>query len=240
MELNHSKEQVAEFYEDFQSRGKYDYFYGDEKRKNLYTQLIGKGNKILEVGCRSGNLTQFYHEGNQVVGIDVDRNALIEFEKRLNLKSHWVDVDSEDLPFDDEMFDVVVFSEVMEHLRFPRKALSEISRVLMKHGRLIGSVPNAFRLRNRWKFLCGKPFESDPSHLRSYSASILRVELEKKFTEVKIHPVSGHLLGGGRAGVPVFRWLPFEIRALFSLDLVFEAGKLDHLRRLTGEPKFRS
>lgn len=99
-----TKKQVAEFYEDFQSRGKYDYFYGDEKRKNLYVQLIGKGNKILEVGCRSGNLTQFYHEGNQVEGIDVDRNALLEFEKRLNLKSYWVDVDSEDIPFDDESF----------------------------------------------------------------------------------------------------------------------------------------
>tara|TARA_A200000113_G_scaffold225505_1_gene246579 strand:- start:43 stop:720 length:678 start_codon:yes stop_codon:yes gene_type:complete len=216
-----SKKQVAEFYEDFQSRGKYDYFYGDEKRKNLYIQLIGKGNKILEVGCRSGNLTQFYHEGNQVVGIDVDRNALIEFEKRLNLKSHWVDVDAEDLPFDDEMFDVVVFSEVMEHLRFPQKALSEISRVLIKNGRLIGSVPNAFRLRNRWKFLRGKPFESDPSHLRSYSESSLKLELEKRFNDVKIHPVSGHLLGGGSTGVPVYSWLPYRIRALFSLDLLF-------------------
>ena len=129
-----TKNQVAEFYEDFQSRGKYDYFYGDEKRKNLYIQLIGKGNKILEVGCRSGNLTQFYHEGNQVEGIDVDRNALVEFEKRLKLKGYWVDVDSEDLPFDDGTFDVVVFSEVMEHLRFPQKALCEIARVLRKNG----------------------------------------------------------------------------------------------------------
>ena len=87
-----TKNQVAEFYEDFQSRGKYDYFYGDENRKNLYIQLIGKGNRMLEVGCRSGNLTQFYHEGNQVEGIDVDRNALVEFEKRLKLKGYWVDV----------------------------------------------------------------------------------------------------------------------------------------------------
>lgn len=216
-----TKKQVAEFYEDFQSRGKYDYFYGDEKRKNLYIQLIGKSNKILEVGCRSGNLTQFYHEGNEVVGIDVDRNALIEFEKRLSLKSHWVDVDSEDLPFDSGSFDIVVFSEVMEHLRFPQKALAEISRVLRKDGRLIGSVPNAFRLRNRWKFICGQPFETDPSHLRSYSVATLRMELEKCFDSVDIHPVSGHLVGGGSTGVPVYSWLPYNIRTLFALDLVF-------------------
>jgi len=218
-----TKKQIAEFYEDFQSRGKYDYFYGDEERKNLYIQLIGRGNKILEVGCRSGNLTQFYHEGNQVVGIDVDRNALIEFEKRLNLKSHWVDIDSEDLPFDDRMFDVVVFSEVMEHLRFPQKALSEISRVLMKNGKLIGSVPNAFRLRNRWKFFCGKPFESDPSHLRSYSYKTLTEELNKVFENIEIHPISGHLIGGGTTGLPVYDWLPYPIRKLFALDLVFVA-----------------
>jgi len=218
-----TKNQVAEFYEDFQSRGKYDYFYGDEKRKNLYIQLIGKGNRILEVGCRSGNLTQFYHEGNQVEGIDVDRNALVEFEKRLKLKGYWVDVDSEDLPFDDGTFDVVVFSEVMEHLRFPQKALCEIARVLRKNGTLIGSVPNAFRMRNRLKFLLGKPFESDPSHLRSYSDKTLTEELNKVFEKIQIHPISGHLIGGGSTGFPVYEWLPYPIRNLFALDLVFVA-----------------
>ena len=225
MEPGKSKEQVAEFYEEFQSRGKYDYFYGDERRKNLYINLIGTGKRILEVGCRSGNLTQYYHSENDVIGVDVDRNALLEFEKRLGLKSKWVDVDSEQLPFDDNHFDTVVFSEVMEHLRFPQKALCEIARVLTKNGTLIGSVPNAFRMRNRWKFLLGKPFESDPSHLRSYSHETLKEELSKVFENIEIHPISGHLIGGGRTGIPVFSWLPFKIRTLFALDLVFVGSK---------------
>ncbi len=222
MNENTSKSQVAEFYEEFQSHGKYDYFYGDEARKNLYVKLIGQGHQILEVGCRSGNLTQFYHQGNEVVGVDVDRNALKEFEKRLNLKGHWVDVDSERLPFNEGQFDVVVFSEVMEHLRFPQKALAEINRVLKKGGRMIGSVPNSFRLRNRLRFLFGNAFEVDASHLRSYSHILLRRELSTFFDQIKIHPISGHLLGGGSTGIPVFTWLPFRIRALFALDLVFE------------------
>ena len=226
MEPNHSKEQVAEFYEEFQSKGKYDYFYGDERRKNLYVKIIGTGKRILEVGCRSGNLTQYYHSENDVIGVDVDRNALLEFEKRLGLKSRWVDIDSEELPFNDNEFDTVVFSEVMEHLRFPQKALCEIARVLTKNGTLIGSVPNAFRLRNRWKFLLGKPFESDPSHLRSYSDKTLTEELIKVFEKIQIHPISGHLIGGGSSGVPVFEWLPYPIRNLFGLDLVFEAKKM--------------
>ena len=216
-----SKSQVAEFYEEFQSHGKYDYFYGDEARKNLYVELIGQGNQILEVGCRSGNLTQYYHEGNEVVGVDVDRNALLEFGKRLELESHWVDVDSEPLPFREGQFDVVVFSEVMEHLRFPQKTLEEIQRVLKPEGRIIGSVPNSFRLRNRLKFLFGNAFEVDVSHLRSYSHVLLRRELSTFFNRIEIHPISGHLLGGGSTGIPVFTWLPFRIRALFALDLVF-------------------
>ena len=227
MEPVNSKEQVAEFYEEFQSRGKYDYFYGDECRKNLYIKLIGTGKRILEVGCRSGNLTQYYHFQNEVIGVDVDRNALLEFEKRLGLKAKWVDIDSEPLPFEDHHFDTVVFSEVMEHLRFPQKALHEIFRVLKKNGKLIGSVPNAFRLRNRIKFLIGKPFETDPSHLRSYSDKMLTEELKKVFDKIQIHPVSGHLIGGGSTGVPVFEWLPYPLRNLFALDLLFEAKKMD-------------
>ena len=48
-----------------------------------------------------GNLTQHYHTGNQVTGVDVDRNALKLFRERLGLPGHWVDVDTEPLPFAD-------------------------------------------------------------------------------------------------------------------------------------------
>jgi ubiquinone/menaquinone biosynthesis C-methylase UbiE len=218
-----SKEAIAEFYEAFQSRGKYDYLYGDESRKELLVRLIGKGCSILEIGCRAGNLTQHFASGNQVVGVDVDRNALKLFEQRLGLKGLWLDVDFEQLPFDNNSFDVVVFSEVMEHVRFPQKVLKEIARVLKPDGKLVGSVPNSFRLRNRLRFLAGKPFESDRSHLRSYSYLLLRDDLANQFTQIEIIPVSGHLLGGGSTGIPVFPWLPFRIRALFALDLIFTA-----------------
>jgi ubiquinone/menaquinone biosynthesis C-methylase UbiE len=219
---NQTKEQIATFYESFQGKkGKYDYLYGDEARKELFIRLIGQGKTVLEVGCRAGNLTQHYAANNRVTGVDVDRNALQLFAQRLNAPWHWVDIDSEPLPLPADSFDVVVFSEVMEHVRFPQQALREIARVLRPGGQLVGSVPNAFRLRNRLRFLAGRPFEPDPSHLRSYSHKLLRHELSPFFRSVEIHPVSGHLLGGGSTGVPVFSWLPFRVRALFALDLVF-------------------
>jgi ubiquinone/menaquinone biosynthesis C-methylase UbiE len=218
------KEQVAEFYEAHQSRGKYDYFYGGQARRDTIVRLVGTGRDVLEVGCRAGNLAQHYANGNRVTGVDVDRRALELFEQRLGVKGHWVDVDAEPLPFADASFDVVVFSEVMEHVRFPRRVLAEIARVLRPGGRHVGSVPNAFRLRNRLKFLAGKPFEPDPSHLRSYSHALLRRELASHFERIEIHPVSGHLLGGGRTGIPVFPWLPFRVRTLFALDLIWDCA----------------
>lgn len=95
---NQTKEDVAAFHEEFQKRGKYDYLYGDAIRKDLYVRLIGQQETILEIGCRAGN---------QVTGIDVDRNALKLFEECLGLKAHWVDVDSEPLPFADKAFAAV-------------------------------------------------------------------------------------------------------------------------------------
>jgi len=226
MQSNQSKNQIAAFYEEHQKRGKYDYLYGDEARKGLFVRLIGKGRSVLEIGCRAGNMTQHYARGNQVVGCDVDRNALKLFEERLGLKGIWLDVDQEPLPFPGASFDVVVFAEVMEHLRFPAHALREIARVLKPDGRVVGSVPNAFRFRNRLRFLFGNPYEVDPSHLRSYSVTLVRKQLEPYFGDIEILPVGGHLLGGGRTGIPVFPWLPDRIKAIFALDLIFVGNPL--------------
>ncbi|HKS36762.1 MAG TPA: class I SAM-dependent methyltransferase [Verrucomicrobiae bacterium] len=226
MQSNQAKNQIAAFYEEHQKRGKYDYLYGDEARKDLFVRLIGQGRSVLEVGCRAGNLTQHYAQGNQVVGCDVDRNALKLFEERLGLKGIWLDADQEPLPFPDASFDVVVLAEVMEHLRFPARALREIARVLKADGRLVGSVPNAFRFRNRLRFLFGKPYELDPSHLRSYSVTLVRKQLEPYFNNIEILPVGGHLIGGGRTGIPVFPWLPDRIKAFFALDLIFTGNPL--------------
>jgi len=219
-----TKEHVADFYEHHHRQGKYNCLCGDEDRKDLLVRLIGTGHRILDIGCRAGNLTQYYCTGNDVVGVDIDRRALEVCRQRLGIECHWIDIDSEPLPFPDQHFDIVIFTEVMEHLRFPQKALEEIRRVLKNSGRLIGSVPNAFRLRNRWRFLWGKPIDKDPSHLRIYSRQLLYETLHRYFGSVRIFGVSGHLLGNAKYGVPVYAWLPSGIKFLFCSDLVFEVS----------------
>jgi SAM-dependent methyltransferase len=122
---------------------------------------------VLDLGCRFGALTRAYASGNDVTGVDVDREALAEAAK-LGIDTVWADVE-EPLPFEDDSFDVVVAGELIEHLREPERLVREIHRVLRPGAIFVGSVPNFFRLRNRLAMLAGRPLDHDPTHLRIFA-----------------------------------------------------------------------
>jgi SAM-dependent methyltransferase len=66
------------------------------------------------------------------------------------------DISRDPIPFDDETFDVVIMTEVLEHLvARHERVLGEIRRVMKNGGKLIFSVPNAATLNNRIRFLYG-------------------------------------------------------------------------------------
>ncbi len=65
-------------------------------------------------------------------------------------------LEKDHIPFEDNYFDVVIFTEVLEHLLVPPTVvLREILRVLSVGGKLIFSVPNFATLLNRMKLLFG-------------------------------------------------------------------------------------
>ena len=117
---------------------------------------------MLDVGCRSGALTQYYVAGNTVVGLDVDEVALAHAARR-GLATVAADANGP-LPFPDASFDVVVAAEVIEHLRDPERFVAEAWRVLQPGGTFTGSVPNTFRLKNRLRFLAGRHPEPNQLH----------------------------------------------------------------------------
>ena len=127
---------------------------------------------MLDLGCRSGALTQHFLDGNSVVGLDVDAAAL-EKAAALGIEPVQANVE-EPLPFDDASFDAVVAGELFEHLQFPDALVAEIRRVLRPGGVLVGSVPNAFRVQSRLRFLRGRAPEDDPTHLRMFSPDAIR------------------------------------------------------------------
>ena len=178
------------------------------ERIPLLVAAVGRGKRVLDLGCRSGALTRHFLEGNSVVGLDVDANAL-EKAAALGIEPVQANVE-EPLPFDDGSFDAVVAGELLEHLQFPDALVAEIRRVLRPGGVLAGSVPNAFRVQSRLRFLRGNAPEDDPTHLRMFSPAALR-ELLAGFERVELSFVGG-------------RYTRLNAR-LFARDLVFVAVK---------------
>jgi SAM-dependent methyltransferase len=179
------------------------------ERIPLLVAAVGSGKRVLDLGCRSGALTRHFLDGNSVVGLDVDAAAL-EKAAALGIEPVQANVE-EPLPFEDGSFDAVVAGELFEHLQFPDALVAEIRRVLRTGGVLAGSVPNAFRVQSRLRFLRGKPPEDDPTHLRMFSPTAVR-ELLRDFRDVELDFVGG-------------RYARLNAR-LFARDLVFTASKL--------------
>jgi 2-polyprenyl-3-methyl-5-hydroxy-6-metoxy-1,4-benzoquinol methylase len=153
---------------------RYGFSFGGAERSGWLRARIGTGKDVLDIGCRDGTLTSSYATGNRVVGIDIDEDALAHAHATHGFEVHKLNLNVDPLPFADERFDVVVAGEVLEHLQFPDEAAREVRRVLRPGGLFVGSVPNAFRLRNRLKFLLGREFETDPTHMHQFSPEGLK------------------------------------------------------------------
>jgi 2-polyprenyl-3-methyl-5-hydroxy-6-metoxy-1,4-benzoquinol methylase len=189
-------------------RGRGFVFAGPE-RAALFKRIVGgPGRRVLDLGCRDGALTRAYLDGNDIVGVDADREALEE-AARLGIETHWADLD-EALELRDESFDVVVAGELLEHLRDPQRVVAEIRRVLRPGGTFVASVPNAYRLKNRLQFLGGRPPDHDPTHLQMFSPGDVRALLDG-FEDAQLHFVAGRLV-------------PLHAR-LFANDIVFSGRK---------------
>jgi SAM-dependent methyltransferase len=183
-------------------------FAGPEREALFKRYVNGPGRRVLDLGCRDGALTQAYLDGNEVVGVDADREALAEAAK-LGIETHWADLDQA-LDFGEASFDVAVAGELLEHLRDPQRLVAEIRRVLRPGGTFVASVPNAYRLKGRLLFLVGRPPENDPTHLQMFSGADVRALLSG-FDDPRVHFVAGRLV-------------PLHAR-LFANDIVFAGRK---------------
>lgn len=137
---------------------------------------------ILDAGCGEGfTLTRLKKEGvgKHLEGVDYSLNAISLGKKNypsLSLKQG----DIYNLPYSDNSFDLVICSEVLEHLKYPEKALEEIVRVSKKYCLL--SVPNEplFMISN---FLRGKNLSrwgNDIEHINHWSKSSFEKFVENK------------------------------------------------------------
>ncbi len=111
----------------------------DSFEKDELMRMVGdiNGKKVLDVGCGTGRLERkLIDAGAEIIGIDVS-SEMIKAAKKKFPKVEFVKGDIENLPFEDEAFDLVVCSFVVVHLKNLDKAFEEIYRVLKPGGTFV-------------------------------------------------------------------------------------------------------
>lgn len=105
-----------------------------------------QGKQVLDAGCGTGWFSrELVRRGAIVTALDVGPELLAEVKKKCHCKT--VVGDLEALDFPNENFDIVVSSEVIEHLKHPMTGVKELMRVLKQHGILALTTPN-----HRWQW----------------------------------------------------------------------------------------
>jgi SAM-dependent methyltransferase len=97
--------------------------------------------RILDLGCGTGINGTVLKELNPEIelhGVDLlPQNEVPSF-----YSYKIVDLDRGTLPYPNDYFDAIIFSHVLEHLRFPLQLGKEINRVMKKGGMIYIEVPN--------------------------------------------------------------------------------------------------
>jgi ubiquinone/menaquinone biosynthesis C-methylase UbiE len=161
-------------------------------RSGFLLDEVRPGDRALDLGCGTGEFTAALERaGARVVGVDVAEAALARARGRHpGVEFQLVPIDGP-LPFEDNRFDLVWASEVIEHVADTARWLSEVRRVLMPAGRLLVTTPSHGRLRVA---LGGVEKFSEPlgDHLHLYTKHSLQVLLDEfGFASAEIRAVDG-------------------------------------------------
>lgn len=110
---------------------------------------------ILDIGCYTGDLLKILPRKVNYFGVDSDAEALKIAQAR-GAETFRIDLESEDLDFGGRKFDIIVATEVLEHLKDPAKLMSKMRDSAKDKGLILISLPNECTIYHRIKMLCGR------------------------------------------------------------------------------------
>lgn len=96
---------------------------------------------VLDLGCGDGRAAKYFDRFAPRVtyrGIDIEQSP--EVLSRTDGDSRMDTFNGVDLPYPDDVFDIIYSRQVFEHVRYPENLLKEIMRCLKPGGRFIGST----------------------------------------------------------------------------------------------------
>ena len=151
---------------------------------------LAPGDRVLDVGAGFGrHVFECARRGADVVALDYAEDEVVQTRATLGAMVAAGDIDVErfkgvlrgdatKLPFDDGAFDVVITSEVLEHIQDDVAAISEMVRVLKPGGMFAATVPAWLPEKINW--MLSDEYHAPISvggHVRIYSATELKAKL---------------------------------------------------------------
>lgn len=142
----------------------------------LIAAAVGHDKRVLDVGCAAGDFAEVLAgRGCRVTGIELDPEAALRAERYCERvivgDVERLDVEGE---LAEETFDVVVFGDVLEHLKDPLATLKRLKPCLRPEGYAVASIPNVAHGSVRLALLRGMfRYRSlgllDDTHLRFFT-----------------------------------------------------------------------
>jgi SAM-dependent methyltransferase len=162
-----------------------NYFFDDEahssflksKTANYYLRKLEEytGNplkgKLLEIGSGHGDfLIQAASQGLEVTGVEYSQFAVEKINEKLQGKGNVICGDVFCIQQENH-FDYIVFSDVLEHVRDPRAFMQQVYRLLKTDGYIFVTVPSLDSFTAKW--MKSKWMEFKPEHLWYFSKKTL-------------------------------------------------------------------
>lgn len=172
----------------------------------LLLELVGGGRRVLDAGCATGYLAEaLVARGCRVSGVEyvpeAAEKARPHLERLLVGNLDELDLVAE---FGEGAFDVLVFGDVLEHLRDPAEVLRRALPLLVPGGSVVLSVPNVAHgslrlalLQGRWRYT--ETGLLDRTHIRFFT----RTSLVELLREAGLAPVEMRVTTADPLGVEV-------------------------------------
>ncbi len=142
---------------------------------SIIFNLIGNGVKVLDVGCASGFLAERLKNEKQCTVVGIEFNPELANQARTYCKEVFSgDVEEIDIRYPEDYFDTIIFGDILEHTKDPKKVIMRYKKYVTKDGRIIISLPNIAFWSIRLNLLFGR-FDYrekgilDKTHLRFFT-----------------------------------------------------------------------
>lgn len=217
---------------DYYQNEKIESFNDSYPRLNDLAKKFKKGDRVLNIGA-GGSIFEKIAKNNQIdiYSLDPNENTINKIQNLIGNQKAKIGY-SQNIPFDSDFFDGVVMSEVLEHLNdnIINLTLVDVSRVLKKGGKFIGTVPFSENLSEQIVVCpkCGEKFHRW-GHVQSFNLLKIHKLLSLYFSSVRAKSkmyISWKSLNYKGKIVALFSYLFFIVGIKKSgLNIYFEGSK---------------